>query len=181
MRFVLPFVLIGLSAVAQTNTVPPSASPNATVTATQAQTAQEIAEAQKIEKIRATCIENRRIIAGKIIKILPDGLVVDSGYTNLARFPLDHSWLIPGTVTAMRATNVIESNYPDSICIGPVFLMDLPKRPIAKPKLYDYVSLEAFPTGQYTYNSVGDLQRTVRRFSTRLPASVEWALEQSKK
>ncbi len=121
------------------------------------------------------------MIAGKIIKILPDGLVVDSGYTNLARFPLDRSWLIPGTVSATRATNVIESNYPDSICVGPVFLTDLPKHPGPKPKLFDYVSLEAFPTGQYTYESVGNLQRTVRRFSTKLPKSVEWAFEQSKK
>ena len=48
---------------------------------------------QATEKIRDDCIEGRRIICGRIVKILADGLVVESGYTNLMRAPLDKSWL----------------------------------------------------------------------------------------
>lgn len=136
---------------------------------------QEIARAQEIEKIRQACIQNRRMICGKILKIQPDGLVIDSGYTNLTRYPLNRSWLVPGAALAARATNVIEGRQPDSVCIGLVFLTDLPKGP--KPKLYDYVDLEAFPTGQYTYKSVGELQRTIRKFSCKLTKAVEWELQ----
>jgi len=139
----------------------------------------DLANAQLIEQIRMECIQNRRLICGKILKIQPDGLVIDSGYTNLARAPLNRSWLVPGTVVASRATNVIEGHLADSICIGQVFLTDLPKIKGPKPKLYDYVNLEAFPMGRYSYNSVGDLQRTVRRFSTKLPKAVEWQLQQT--
>lgn len=138
----------------------------------------EVAKAQRVEKIRLDCIQNRRLISGKILKIEPDGLIVDSGYTNLGRYPLNRSWLVPGTAIAARATNVIEGKQPDSICMGPVFLTDLPKVKGAKPKLYDYVNLEAFPMGHCSYNSVGDLQRTVRRFSAKLVKAVQWQFQQ---
>ncbi|MDB6023649.1 MAG: hypothetical protein JWQ04_3506 [Pedosphaera sp.] len=135
----------------------------------------------RIEEIRAACIQNRRLICGKILKILPDGLVVDSGYGSLMRAPLNNSWLVPGAVVAARDTSVVESNNPDSMCIGLVFLTDLPKSRDAKPKLYDYVTLEGFPVGQYTYTSVGDLRRTVRKFSCKLANAVKWKFEESEK
>jgi hypothetical protein len=144
-------------------------------------TDRDIANAQQVEKIRLDCIENRRLICGKIVQIQPEGLVVDSGYTNLARYPLNQSWLVPGTVVASRATNVIEGKQPDSICMGLVFLTDLPKITGRQPSLYDFVSLAAFPMGQYTYNSVGDVRRSIRRFSTKLPKAVEWQLKQNQK
>ncbi len=100
--------------------------------------------AERVEAMRAVCIENRRRICGKIIKVLPDGLVVDSGYTNLMRAPLNGSWLIPGTAEAARATNVVEEKKPDAICVGLVFLTDLPKNAGDKPKVFDYVNLKAF-------------------------------------
>jgi len=59
--------------------------------------------------------------------VLPDGLVVDSGYTDLLRPPLNKSWLIPGSVVASRAANVIEGREPESVCVGLVFLEDIPK------------------------------------------------------
>src|SRR5580698_6190564 len=96
---------------------------------------QSIAWALKVEEIRTNCIQNRRRICGKILEILPEGLVVDSGYTNLARMQINRSWLLPGTVAAERATNVIEEIHPGAFCIGQVFLADLPKSPGAKPKL----------------------------------------------
>jgi hypothetical protein len=177
--FVLLFVFAASFAGAQTNSS--GSSTNSVAQSGAIQINQNVVYAQQVEKIRLQCIQNRRMICGKILKIQPDGLVVDSGYTNLERYPLNRSWLVPGTVVAARATNVIEGIQPDSICIGQVFLTDLPRTTGPKPKLYDYVSLEAFPVGQYTYNSVGDLRRTVRKFSTKLPNAVEWQLQETQK
>jgi hypothetical protein len=125
------------------------------------------------EKIRADCVQGRRIICGRIMKILPEGLVVESGYTNLMRPPLDKSWLIPGTVEAARAANLVEATEPGSVCVGLVFLTSLPKSRLAKPRAYDYVVIQAYPAGQYTYTSVGTIQRTVRRFSATLATAVK--------
>ena len=97
------------------------------------------------------------------------------------RAPLSGSWLLPGTVVATRDTNVVESSQPDAMCIGPVFLTDLPKAQGAKPKPFDYVKLEGFPIGQQTYTSVGDLKRTVRKFTCKLGDAVRWNFEEEKK
>ena len=129
---------------------------------------------QRQEQIRADCIQHRRVICGKILKVLPDGLVVDSGYTDLLRAPLNHAWLIPGSASASRDVNQIESREPGSACIGIIFLTDTPKSRGAtpKPKPYDYVTLLGYPAGQHTYASVGDIKKTVRRFSADLPTAV---------
>jgi hypothetical protein len=132
---------------------------------------------QDRERVRAICIEGRRLVCGKILKVLPEGLVVDSGYTNLLRQPLTQSWLIPGTVKASRAKNLIEENKPGANCIGLVFLTHLPKGKKFKPAQYDYVIIEGYPAGQHTYTSVGSIQRTARQFSASLGAAVDWNLE----
>lgn len=124
------------------------------------------------EKIRADCIRGRREVCGRIVEILPDGLVVDSGYASLMRPPLEKSWLIPGTVQATREAALVEGNEPGCMCVGLVCVTTLPKSRSAKPKLYDYVLLEVYPVGLYTYTSVGSIHRTVRRFSANLPVAV---------
>ena len=121
------------------------------------------------------------MIAGKILQIQPDGLVIDSGYTNLDRYPLNRSWLAPGNVEANRATHVLEDRKPDSICIGLVFIADLPLTSGRMPQLYDYVHIEGFPMGEYTYHSVGDVRRVIRKFSTKLPTAMEWRINSEKK
>src|ERR1700721_2077475 len=63
---------------------------------------------QTVEAVRADCIQSRRIVCGRILKVLPGGLLLDSGYTSLMRHPLDHSWLIPGTIQAEREPNLVE-------------------------------------------------------------------------
>ena len=137
---------------------------------------------RQVEAVRAKCIQGRRIICGKIIKVLPEGLVVDSGYTNLMREPLNHSWLIPGTAEAERATNLVEKDEPDCVCVGLVFLTDPPKsRKAGKPKALDYVVLQAFPAGQFTYNSAGTVQRTVRHFSGSLSVAERLNLKAEQK
>jgi hypothetical protein len=136
---------------------------------------------EQVEQVRLLCIESRRQICGKIVKIFPQGLVIDSGYTNLDRSPLNRSWLVPGTAEAERPAHAIEQNEPAAMCIGLVYLTDVPRIRGTKPKLYDYVNLTGYPTGQYTYSSVGTLQRTVRKFSAKLAAAVAWKFSQSQK
>jgi hypothetical protein len=104
-------------------------------------------------------------------------LVVDSGYTDLLRPPLTRAWLVPGSVTARRTANLVEGNEPDSVAVGVVYLTDLPKSRGKKPKPYDYVIIEGYPAGQYTYRSVGSVEHTVRRFCTTLPKAVEFNLQ----
>jgi hypothetical protein len=136
---------------------------------------------QDSERARAICIEGRRLVCGKILQVLPDGLVVDSGYTNLLRQPLTQSWLVPGTVQASRAANLLEENKPGANCIGLVFLTHLPQGKKFKPAQFDYVIIEGYPAGQYTYTSVGSVQRTIRQFSASLGAAVDWNLKTGQK
>jgi hypothetical protein len=95
------------------------------------------------------------------------------------RPPLNHSWLVPGSVEARRPANLVEDDQPNHVCVGLVFLADLPKKPAAMP--YDYVILAGYPTGQYTYASVGEVRRTVRKFSTKLANAIQWKLDESGK
>lgn len=176
MRIALLFAFAALSASAQTNLISPAPTPAAKA---QVQTNQSLSLEQRYDKVRMEVIKNRRMILGKIVKVLPDGIVVDSGYTNLMRAPLNLQWLIPGTVVASRATNIVETSEPDAVCVGLVFVTDLPKSPGAKPALFDYVNIEGFPVGDYTYTSVGTLQRTVRQFSHKLEKAALWNFDQS--
>jgi hypothetical protein len=183
-KLALLFMLAAWSANAQTNlatiTNQPGNASNFTAEARQAQINRDMADAQVVEQMRDACIQGRRSICGKILKVLPEGLVVESGYTNLYREPLTRTWLVPGTVEAGLATNIIESSEPASVCIGVIFLTDYPKSRRAKPKQYDYVIIAGYPEGQYTYTSVGNLQKTVRRFSASLPAAVKMNLQTAK-
>jgi hypothetical protein len=138
---------------------------------TPAQQARAFEEAT--EKIRTDCVRDRRIICGRIIKIVPDGLVVESGYTNLMQPPLNKSWLIPGTVQTTLPANLVEGNQPGCVCIGLVFLTGLPKSRLAQPKPYDYVVIQGYPMGRHTYTSVGTVQRTVRCFAATLSAAIQ--------
>ena len=150
--------LLVFSAAAQTNQ---PASDDASVQ-------KAIASAEMKERIRTQCIEGRRSICGRIIRIFPEGLLVEAGYTNLLREPLTKSWLVPGSVTASLAPNPVESKEPGAICFGTVFLTDVPR---GKPHLYDYVIMAGYPTGEMTYTAVG-IQKTARRFSANLDKAV---------
>ena len=133
---------------------------------------------QHREDVRMACIENRRMLCGRILKVLPEGLVLESGYTDLLRAPLNKNWLIPGNVQATLPPNQVEGRAPGAICVGVIFLVDLPKTrgAAAKPRQYDYITLLGYPAGQHTYNSVGDLNKTVRQYSATLQRAVERTL-----
>ncbi len=153
---VVPSADFGQSAAARTN--PPTQTPfNATAFS---------------EKIRQDCIAGRRIICGRILKILPEGLVVESGYPSLRR-PSLHGWLIPGTVAAGRDATLVEGREPDALCVGLVLLTDYPKSRRLKPKPFDYVVIEGFPAGSFDYESAGGVRRVVRRFSGMLENAVK--------
>ena len=81
---------------------------------------------QSAERVRVEAIEGRRTICGKILRVLPEGLVVESGYTDLLRPPLTDSWLVPGTVAAARTPNLVEIREPGAVAIGTILLTDLP-------------------------------------------------------
>jgi hypothetical protein len=129
------------------------------------------------EQVRADCIKGRRQICGRILKLLPEGLVVESGYTNLLREPLSSSWLLPSTVAAGQVARFVEGKEPGAMCAGLVFVTDLPKSKPFPPKEYDYVNVQGYPAGQFTYTSVGTIQRTVRKFSAVLVRAVTMNLQ----
>ena len=156
----LPIILLAFSASAQTN-----GPATGNVASAQGDTASTASK----EQVRNRCIEGRRSICGKILRILPDGVLVESGYTNLLRAPLTKSWLVPAVVTASPARNLVESKEPGAICVGTVFVTDLPR---GKPHLYDYVILSGYPTGEFSYVSVGSIKKTARRFSANLNKAV---------
>src|SRR5258708_2367851 len=172
---------------AQTNPAPGeySVTPMTTLTQSAAQnqpaTDSQKADVQHRNKIRAACIEGRRLICGKILDVLPGGLVVESGYTNLLREPLGKSWLIPGTVESSCAENLIEGATPGTVCVGLVFVVNLPRGTKVKPAKYDYVIIQGYPAGLYTYTSAGTLRRTVRRFSASLVDAVQLSVEAEEK
>jgi hypothetical protein len=158
-RFLLIFLL--LPAAAQTNV---SSSTN-----------QIAVRDQQAAEIRAACIAGRRCVCGKVIKMVPEGLIVESGYTALMDPPFAGSWVIPGGALVNRDPKLIERSEPASPCIGTVLLTDFPRRPAVN--LYDYVLLQAYPAGEYVYTPVPGVQKPIRRFTGGLDTAVKLKLE----
>jgi hypothetical protein len=172
--FLIILALGSLAVEAQTNLSPGTNSePNTS----------DAPPAVRQEQLRAQCLEGRRCVCGRVLKVFPNGVLVESGYPSLLRDSLHGAWHLPGTVVASRPPNLVESREPDSICVGVVFLTDLPKRRGGKSERiepYDYVVLHSYPAGQYTYTSVGNIEHTVRRFSGGLETAVKLILEAEK-
>ena len=131
------------------------------------------------EQIRMECIAGRRVICGRVLKVLPDGLVVDSGYTDLLRPPLTQSWVVPGNVSAHRDPALLERNEPGTPCVGLAFLTDFSKR--KKVKKFDYVILIGYPAGQFVYAPAPDVKKTIRKFSAGLETAVRLSLQAAEK
>ena len=173
-RIVCLTLLTGLPAFAEPNLnpapVPPAATPPS---------ADAVRAAQQAEQARNRCIEERRYIAGRVLQVLPEGLIVDSGYSKLLSAPFNRSWLVKGTATVARDANAIEEKKPDALCVGAVLLANIPKRPPVKP--YDYVVMHGYPAGDFIYSPVPGIQKTVRRFSASLARAVEANLARESK
>jgi hypothetical protein len=136
------------------------------------------AESAAIEKhtaeIRTDCINGRRCICGKVIQIVPDGVIVESGYTDLLKPEFNESWVVSERAMVKRDPKLLERAEPASPCIGTIFLTDIPKRP--KVKLYEYVVLQAYPAGTYQYIPVPGVEKTVRKFAAGLDTAVKLRL-----
>ena len=130
---------------------------------------------QRAEQIRTACVEGRRYVCGKVVQIVPDGLVVDSGYADLLKPPFNKSWVVRGTASVARDPHAVEEKRPDAICIGLVFLTGIPKKPTVNE--YDYVVLHAYPAGDYKYKPVPGVEKTIRRFSGSLEIAIKLNLE----
>ena len=179
MVFIVPPAMGQLMPLAAaTNAAPALAVPDtATTTTNQPQDARALV--QKAEEIRTACINGRRRICGKVLQIVPEGLVVESGYTNLLRPELSHSWLAPGNVTSSLPPNLVEQNSPGAVCVGLVLVTDIPKRPAVKA--YDYVIFQVYPAGQYDYVPVPAVKKIIRRFSVGLATAVQLNLAAGEK
>src|SRR5271169_1201076 len=129
--------------------------------------------------MRTNCINGSRHICGKVLQILPDGLVVDSGYTSLVDPHFNKSWRVAGTASVTRDPAVVEANMPGAPCVGLVFLTDIPKRPAVK--LYDYVTIRGYHAGSYSYSPLRGIQKTIRKFAARLPTAVALNLKAGQK
>ena len=167
--FLLIFFSAVLPAVAQTNV---SSSTNQTNHISAPERAQRAAE------IRTACINGRRCVCGKVIKIVPEGLIVDSGYTALMDPPFTQSWVIPGGAMVNRDSKLLERSEPASPCIGTVLLTDFPKRPAVE--LYGYVLLQAYPAGEYLYTPVPGVEKQIRKFAGGLDTAVRIKLAAEK-
>jgi hypothetical protein len=177
--FALLFCLAALTGSAGTNLLPStngSTPPKPPLVEEQATAAYE---AQRAEQIRTTCIEGRRYIAGRVLLVATEGIVVDSGYSALLSPPFDHSWVVRGTASVTRDASAVEEKKPDAICVGLVFLGNIPKRPPVKN--YDYVVIHGYPAGEYCYAPVPGVQKTIRRFSASLERAVQLNLKPPQK
>lgn len=167
-KLVLLIVLsAGLPAIGQTN-----------VSAPTNQIAPTTGRGQRVADIRAACVNGRRCVCGKVIQIVPEGLVVESGYTALMEPPFIGSWVIPGGALVNRDPKLIERDEPASPCIGTVLLTDFPKRPAVK--LYDYVLLQGYPAGEYLYTPIPGVQKEIRKFAGGLDTAVKLKLAAEK-
>jgi hypothetical protein len=135
--------------------------------------------AQRGEEVRMACIEGRRYVCGRVLQILPEGLVVDSGYADLLKPPFNQSWVVRANVEVHKNPSLIEEKKPDAICVGLVFLTNIPKRPTVKP--YDYVVIHGYPAGEHVYAPVPGVDKTIRQFSASLERAVTLTLAASEK
>jgi hypothetical protein len=135
--------------------------------------------AQRAEEVRMSCIEGRRYVCGRVMQILPEGLVVDSGYPELLKPPFNQSWVVRANVSLTKNPSLIEEKKPDAVCVGLVFLTGIPKRPTVKA--YDYVVIHGYPAGEHLYSPVPEVKKTIRQFSASLERAVSLTLAASEK
>lgn len=174
-KFILPLLLLAGAGCAHRRPPLPADAAEPAPASPPAAQASALDAAVKSEQIRMDCVAGRRLICGKIVKVLRDGLVVDSGYTDLLRPPLTASWLIPATASAKRDSTAVELQQPGTFCYGTVLLTDTPKRP--KAKVLDYVVIIGYPAGSYLYQPAPGIQKPIRRFAAGLDTAVRMVLQ----
>jgi hypothetical protein len=178
-KFALILCLSALTGSAETNSATSTNAPPPAHPLSAQEQAAAVQAAQRAEQIRTDCIAGRRFICGRVLQVTPEGLVVDSGYSRLLSPPFNQSWVVRGTASVKRDASTVEEKKPDAICIGLVFLSNIPKRPAVKN--YDYVVIHGYPGGEYRYVPVPGVQKTIRRFSASLERAVQINLGREQK
>ena len=178
-RALIVLAAAGLAALADSNSTRSTSGPASAQVAPAQDQAEALRAARRAEQVRADCVEGRRYVAGRVLQVTPQGLVVDSGYSRLMSPPFNESWVVPGTASVDRDPHPVEEKKPGAVCIGLVFLSNLPKRPAVKT--YDYVMIRGYPAGEHVYVPVPGVEKTIRRFSASLEKAVELSLARERK
>jgi hypothetical protein len=178
-KFALILCLAALTGTAEAISGASTNAPSSAEPLSAQELAAAVQAAQRAEQIRTACIEGRRFISGRVVQVTLEGLVVDSGYSRLLSPPFDQSWVVRGTASVQRDASTVEEKKPDAICVGLVFLGNIPKRPAVKN--YDYVVIHGYPMGEYRYVPVPGVQKTIRRFSASLERAVQINVEREPK
>src|SRR5579859_3581927 len=97
-RVLVSLMAAGAITLAQNNGGSPSNGPAATPSPGQRGQTIKDGAGPTSEQVRTRCIEGRRYIAGRVLQVNRDGIVVDSGYSKLLSPPFNRSWLVSNTV-----------------------------------------------------------------------------------
>jgi hypothetical protein len=120
-KIVVLLILAGFSAAGETNQASRTNMAVSAATGGVQSQAEAVRLAEKTEQVRAECIEGRRYIAGRVLQILPEGLIVDSGYGRLMSPPLNRSWVVRGTASVSRDPSAVEEKKPMPFVSDPCF------------------------------------------------------------
>ncbi|MGH7970059.1 MAG: hypothetical protein ACREIC_15160, partial [Limisphaerales bacterium] len=87
--------------------------------------------------------------------------------------------VVRGNVSVTRNPSLVEEKKADAVCVGLVFLTNIPKRPSVKP--YDYVVIHGYPAGEHLYRPVPGVEKKIRQYSASLERAVSANLAASEK
>ncbi|MEI9962107.1 MAG: hypothetical protein WDM76_13540 [Limisphaerales bacterium] len=182
LKFALLLFFVALSASAQTNVAKvASNSPSQTIPDTNQSSIVIVRGAACEADSRDLRARPSFDLRGKFSKCC----LMDWWWKAVIRILCVRRWIVPGWCRArprpaarpvlLKATNRVR------FALGWFFITDIPKARRTKPAQYDYVILQGYPAGQYTYTSLGTIERTVRRFSAGLSTAVDLCLEAENK
>ena len=178
-KFAFWLLLAAFAGAAETSLVTPTNAPASARPLSAQDQPQVVNVSQRAEQIRTACIERRRYISGRVVQVTPAGLVVDSGYSKLLSSPFNQSWVVRSAALVKPDASPVEEKKPDAVCVGLVFLSNIPRRPAVKN--YDYVVIHGYPAGEYSYVPVPGVQKTIRRYSASLERAVQINLDGERK
>jgi hypothetical protein len=133
--------------------------------------ADEMEQRQKIAKQKARFLAELKIrqtksmsIQGKVIQKIPEGLLIDSGRDGLERAKMGEPGFDSQGYLVGSDEWVTENNtHPDTIYIGIVLLTDYGKYQSVADD--EFVASFGFPAGFYTYDTVNNSSKTIRKFT----------------
>lgn len=125
------------------------------------------ADAQASEKRRKIIDASKMVVTGKLIQKLDNGLLVESG-SERERRTITRVMHMPGRMVRLYDPKT-ELQIYDGLCL----LTDYPDQ--AKVVDDDVVHAIAYPNGEYSYTTVNESSKTIRKFTCNLNAVSEMA------